>query len=83
MPLVFPIAVLVGIALARFVEIRAPGGIQRLINWTLMAIVGAAAHRLTWDYVDRRFVDASGGTAPQMGPTRRFGQRETATGPEA
>jgi hypothetical protein len=66
----FPIAILVGIALARFVEIRGPlAAFSGPINWTLMAIVWAAAHRLTWDctLIDDS-QDASGaGLLAQMG----------------
>lgn len=66
----FPIGVLVGIALARFVQIRGPLEIYSgPINWTLMAIVWAAAHRLTWDctLIDDS-QDASGaGLLAQMG----------------
>jgi hypothetical protein len=66
----FPIGLLVGIALARFVQIRGPLEMYSgPINWTLMAIVWAAAHRLTWDctLIDDT-QDASGaGLLAQMG----------------
>ncbi len=66
----FPIGLLVGIALAKFVQIRGPLEIYSgPINWTLMAIVWAAAHRLTWDctLIDDT-QDASGaGLLAQMG----------------
>jgi uncharacterized membrane protein YgcG len=66
----FPIAILVGLALARFVQIQGPLAIYSgPINWTLMAIVWAAAHKLTWDCTlmdDSQ--DASGqGLLQQMG----------------
>lgn len=65
-----PIAVLVGIALAKFVQIQGPlAPFSGPINWLLMAVVWAAAHRLTWDctLVDDS-QDASGeGLLQQMG----------------
>ena len=70
----FPIAILVGLALARFVQIQGPLAIYSgPINWTLMALVWAAAHKLTWDctLIDDS-QDASGeGLLQQMGLERR------------
>lgn len=66
----WPLGILVGIALARFVQIGGPlAPYSLLINWGLMGWVWWCAHRLTWDctLIDDS-QDASGqGLLQQMG----------------
>jgi hypothetical protein len=65
-----PLAVVVGIALIRFVNFSGPlAPVSALVNWGLMALVWWAAHKLTWDctLIDDT-QDASGaGLLSQMG----------------
>ena len=45
-----PLAGVVGLALATFVEVRGPlAALGPALNWILMAIVWWSAHKLTWD----------------------------------
>jgi hypothetical protein len=82
----FPIAILVAIALAKFVQFNGPLAMYSgPINWTLMAIVWAAAHRLTWDCtVIDDSQDASGaGLLAQMGLDEEGSASGIAPAPEA
>jgi hypothetical protein len=45
-----PLAIVVALALARFVEVKGPlAPFGQFVNWGLMALVWWAAHKLTWD----------------------------------
>jgi hypothetical protein len=75
-----PLAIVVGIALVRFVKIEGPlAPISPLINWTLMAIVWWSTHKLTWDCT---LVDDSQDTTGQ-GLLQQIGLEQPAAGSSA